>query len=371
MKVALVHDWLNNKFGGGENMLMELANLYPDAPIFTLLHNPEVTRGLIAGDRVHPSNLQRLPRFIRERSRYLLPFAPTAIEQFDLSGYDVVISTSSAFAKGVITKPETLHICYCFSPMRFAWDYWPRYIDEQAVGPVRRALVHRLVSKVRIWDYYSSFRVDRWTAISQTTAHRIEKYYRQEVEAVIYPGAEIGNYAPSNAKSDFFVTLSSLTPYKKIDLAIAACNQLGRKLIVIGDGSDRARLEQLAGPTIEFAGRVSDQQKAKLLAEAEALIFPNEEDFGIAPIEAMASGTPVIAYNRGGLTETVKAGVTGEFFDQPTVEALGAVLKNFQGEKYATADLTKQAEAFSLERFRIEMPRYVEKADHEHQKNLH
>ncbi|HUC86697.1 MAG TPA: glycosyltransferase, partial [Candidatus Saccharimonadales bacterium] len=306
MKVAIVHDWLNTKFGGAENVLVELAELFPEAPIYTILYDPATAGAAIAPGRIHPSRLQHLPAFLRQRPRYLLPFIPRSIERFDLSGYDVVISSSSAWVKGVITGPQTLNICYCYSPMRFAWDYWPRYVQEQQVGPLRRAAIHVLTSRLRVWDYFSAARVDRWVAISHHVASRIHKYYRQPMKAisVIYPGADIAAFKPQpTEKEDYFLVLSSLAPYKKIDLAIAACNRLGKRLIVAGDGADRGRLERLAGDTIEFTGRVSDSRRAELLARATAFIFPGEEDFGIAPVEAMASGTPVIAYNRGGLTE--------------------------------------------------------------------
>jgi glycosyltransferase involved in cell wall biosynthesis len=361
MKVALVHDWLNTKFGGGERMLAELAAMYPDAPIYTLICNPEVLQYGISADRVRTSFLQRMPHFLRQRSRYLLPLIPIAIEQFDLSEYDVVISTSSAFAKGVITKPETLHICYCFSPMRFVWDHWPAYLNEQKVGPVRRAAIRLVTSRLRLWDFYSAARVDRWVAISKTVAGRIRKFYHQEADVVIYPGADLSTAKPIDPKlkEDYFVTLAALTPYKRIDLAVAACTRLNKRLIVMGDGPERARLEAMAGPTIEFTGRVDDRRRGELVAAAAGLIFPNEEDFGIAPIDAMASGTAVIAYGKGGLTETVVPGTTGVFFDEPTVESLSAAIADFKTTDYATADLVAQAKKFSMERFRTQMAAFV------------
>lgn len=366
-KVAIVHDWLNTKFGGAENVLVELAQLFPDAPIYTLLYNPEVCGAAIDRQRIRPSLLQRAPHWLRQRPRYLLPLIPMAIEQFDLSDYDVVISSSSAWAKGVITRPETLHICYCHTPMRFVWDYWPAYLDEQRVGPIRRIVIRLLTSRLRLWDYYSAARVDHWVANSHTVAARIRKYYHQAVDAVIYPGADTAQFHPAahSTKTDnanaYYLTLCSLTPYKKVDLAIAACNRLGQRLIVAGDGADRARLERLAGPTIEFAGRVDGSRRADLLAGATALVLPNEEDFGITPIEAMASGTPVIAYNRGGFTETVVDGKTGVLFEPQSVEALTTALKNFKREHYRTADLTAQAAQFTTGEFRRRFMAYVEK----------
>lgn len=362
MKVALVHDWLNTKYGGAERVLEQLAAIYPEAPIYTLIYNAEAG-GSIDPARVRTSSLQRLPRWLQKRSRYLLPFIPTAIEQFDLSEYDVVISSSAAFSKSVITKPETVHICYCHTPTRFVWDYWPKYVNEQQVGPLRRAIIHRLVSKLRVWDYYSAERVDHWIANSNTTAGRIQKYYRQNPDAIIYPGVEVGLFkpVPQDQKEDYFVTLGMLTPYKKIDVAIEACNKLGRNLIVIGDGPDRSRLQKLAGPTVTFVGFVSNEQRAELVAKAQALIFANEEDFGIAPVEAMASGTAVIAYGKGGLTETVADGLTGRFFHQPTVDSLVRVMKDFDASLFKQKALVDQAQKFSSQRFAREIKAFVRK----------
>lgn len=361
MKVALVHDWLNTKYGGAERVLDQLAAIYPDAPIYTLIYNPEATGKAIDPSRIKTSSLQRLPRWLQKRSRYLLPLIPTAVEQFDLSDYDVVISSSAAFSKSVITKPETVHICYCHTPTRFIWDYWPRYVSEQRVGPIRRAIIHWLTSKLRVWDYYSAERVDYWIANSKTTAARIKKYYRQSVDRVIYPGVEVSAFqpVPPSRKEDYYVTLGMLTPYKKVDLAIEACNKLGKKLVVIGSGPDLERLQEMAGPTITFAGRVRDEERADLVAKASALIFANEEDFGISPVEAMASGTAVIAYGKGGLTETVVKGVTGEFFEQPTVESLMECLQNFDSSSYATKKLVSRADQFSDRRFAKEIQAYI------------
>lgn len=352
MKIALVHDFLNSKLGGGEQVLLEFAKLYPEAPIYCLTFDALTYQGKLEAARVQTSFLQKLPSAVKTRPRYLLPLAPMAVESFDLSGYDIVISTSSAFAKSVITSPSTTHICYCFSPMRYVWDYWPKYIVEQAVGPFRRAIIHLLVSKLRIWDYYSSARVDLWVAISKTVSARINKYYRQPSQ-LIYPPVDTKAYAPraKDTHQPYYVTLASLTPYKKIDLAIEACNTSKRRLIVIGDGPDRARLEAMAGPTIHFAGLVDQASKAKLLAEAKGLIFANEEDFGIAPVEAMASGTPVIAFGRGGVTETVIAGKTGLFFDTQSAQSLNDCLDIFEKSNFEQVDLIKHAQEFSKQKF--------------------
>lgn len=349
MKVALVHDWLNSRVGGSEKVLIELSKLYPEAPIYTLLFRPEYYEGLIEPSRVRTSRLNRLPNFLTARPRYLLGQIPAAIESFDLSGYDVVISSSNAFSKGVITRPETLHVSYCYSPMRFAWDYWPRYLDEQNIGPLRRFAATKVMSRVRLWDYYSSKRVDHWIAISQTVADRIQKYYGAEAE-VIYPPVATTEFTPTKAKDDYYLTLATLTPYKKLDQAIAAANKTNRRLVVIGDGFDRRRLESLAGPTVSFVGRVTSAEKARLLSGARGLIHPGEEDFGIAPVEAMASGTPVVALGRGGITETITK-ETGVLYNQPTPEALIEALDRLEQKHWDTEALVRQAAKFDQKIF--------------------
>ncbi len=364
-RVAIIHDWLNTKIGGAEQVLLELARLYPEAPIYTLLFDAAVYDGIIDPDRIRTSPLQRFPRALRKRSRYLLPWAAGAIESFDLSEFDLVISSSSAFAKSVITGPATLHVSYCYSPMRYAWDYWPRYVDEQHVGPIRRAAIHHLVSRLRLWDYYSSSRVDQWIAISQTVAARIDKYYGQP-STVIYPPAAIHELLPNADRGNYYVTLCVLTPYKKVDLAIAACNALGRRLIVIGEGADRARLEQLAGPTIEFAGRVTEERKWELLAGAQGLLFPQEEDYGIAPIEAMAVGTPVLAYERGGAGETIIDGTTGLLFASQTVDGLSTAMKQFEQMEFDRPTLHKYASQYDTTHFATHFTSYITKAYEHH-----
>lgn len=361
MKVALIIDWLNTKRGGGEGVLLQLAGLYPEADIFTLIYNPELYPEL-KERQVATSFLQKAPHWLKQRSRYLLPLIPTAIEQFDLSKYDVVISASSGWGKGVITKPETLHVCYCFSPMRMVWDYWPRYLQEQRVGPIRRAAIHYLTSKIRLWDYYSAARVDKWVPISETVGKRIQKFYHRQPEAVIYPGTDLQAFKPlskAGDKKDYYLVMGTLTPYKRVELAIQACNQLGCKLIVAGDGADRKRLEELSGPTIEFVGRVSDAERTKLLAEARGFIFPGLEDFGLTPVEAMASGTPVIGFGEGGVAETVVDGKTGVLFSELSAESLAQAITRFEALSFRKRDLIDRAKQFSLTSFQQQITRNV------------
>lgn len=364
MRVALVHDWLDRRVGGAERVLLELARIYSDAPVHTLLFAPEHYGALLAPERVRTSWLQGLPAAVRRRPRYLLPLIPSAVEQWDLSGYDVVISSSSAFVKNVLTPPSTTHVCYCHTPMRFAWDYWPRYVDEMRLDPVRRLAVRAMVSRLRVWDLAGASRVDHWIANSRTTAARIAKYYRVADATVIHPPVDIEAFEPCHVedRGDFYVTLSTLTEYKRIDLAIRAFNISGRRLVVIGDGPDRARLEELAGPTVSFAGHVADTERARLLARARGLVFPNQEDFGIAPVEALASGTPVVALGRGGLTETVEDGRTGVFFDEESPLALNDAVDRLERLRPETGVLVAAARRFDASRFREAITAEVERA---------
>ncbi len=363
-RVALVHDWLNRPIGGGERVLLELARLYPEAPVHTLLFDPGRYRGRLDPARVRTSWLQRLPARLRDRPRYLLPLIPSAVEAWDLSGFDVVLSSSVAFVKNVITAPPTLHVCYCHSPMRFAWDYWPRYLDEMEAGPVKRLLVTTLVARARRWDLAGVAGVDAWAANSETTAGRLRRYYRVGEVRVIPPPVDVdglrGLTAP--ARGDHWVTLSTLTEYKRIDLAVRAFTLSGRPLIVIGDGPDRERLERLAGPSVRFAGHLGDAARAELLAGARALVFPGEEDFGIAAVEALACGTPVVALGRGGLTEIIADGRTGVFFDEESPAALNAAVERLAGLQIRREELIESAARFAAPRFREEVREFVEAA---------
>lgn len=356
MKVALVHDWLNQKAGGAEYVFNVLAGLYPEAPIYTLIHNPELFP--YTPERIHTSGLQRMPNALKRRSRYLLPLIPSAVEAWDFHGYDVVVSSSSAFVKNILTPESTQHLCYCHTPARFVWDYWPQYLNEQQVGPVRRSYIRRQARLFRQWDYAGAGRVDRFIANSQTTQARIEKYYRRSAE-LIYPPIDATIQAPA-IKNDYYVTLGMLTPYKKIDLAIKAFNKSGKSLKIIGDGPDRRRLQAMAAGNIEFVGYADQKQRDTLLGSAQGLIFPNKEDFGIAPVEAMALGTPVIAYGQGGVTETILDKKTGVFFAEQTPAALNEAVAAAEEIEFKTADMHEQAGRFSRERFESELRRTIE-----------
>ncbi len=363
-RVALVHDWLDRPMGGGERVLLELAAMYPEAPVYTLLFDPTRFEGRLDPARIRTSWLQRLPGGLRRRPRLLLPLIPRAVEAWDFTAYEVVLSSSVAFVKNVRTPASALHVSYCHAPMRFAWDYWPRYLDEMRPGPVRRLAVTALVSRIRRWDLAGSKRVDTWIANSETTAARLRKYYRIEDVAVVHPPVDVsGLRGPQRVERGAdFVTLSTLTEYKRIDLAVRAFTASGRPLTVIGDGPDRRRLERLAGPTVRFAGHLNDAERACALRSAQALVFPGEEDFGIAAVEALACGTPVIAYARGGVTEIVSDGRTGVLFAEQTVEGVNAAVDRLLGLRFAEADVAAAAEKFAAPRFREAVARIVDAA---------
>ena len=374
MKVAIVHDYIA-KVGGAQNVLKIIHQIYPDAPVYTLLYDKEKSRGEFEdGYKIIPSSLQRFPRFLRNRSKLLLTHFPRAIEEFDLSDYDVVISSSNSYAHGVITRPDTLHISYCYSPMRFAWDWHAEYLAENNLdrGYISIA-VRNILKGLRQWDYLAAQRVDRWVAISKTVQQRIKKYYRADSD-IIFPPANIKNLLTAQDKpGDYYLIVSHLTPYKKIDLAVEAFNRSGKKLIIAGEGPDRARLEKLnSNKNTEFLGYVSNKQYEELLLNCRAFIFPGEEDFGLTPIEAMASGKGVIAFNKGGVTETVISGKTGFFFDEVNSDSLNQAIETFEKNSHliSAASCRQQAESFSTEHFIKTFRSYVDKAYKAHHEKI-
>ncbi|HBB36908.1 MAG: Glycosyl transferase group 1 [Candidatus Moranbacteria bacterium GW2011_GWC1_45_18] len=349
LKVALVHDFLN-QYGGAERVLLTLHEMFPEAPIYTLLYDPAKMRGKFKGADIRPSFLQKFPKFLKKRHKWLLPLMPTAPETFNLRDFDLVISSSSAFAKGIIVKPKTIHICYCHSPMRYSWDWNEKYLDEQGLGSKRRILARLLLNYVRMWDRVAADRVDFFIANSSATKAKIKKYYGRE-SAVVYPPVEMGSFEVSprtseNSKTkswktsqdlvlekqNYFLIVSRLSPYKKIEIAVEAMNKLNLPLYVIGEGSPKyvKYLKSIAGPKTKFLGWLSDKKTKEHYRHCRAFILPGEEDFGIALVEAMSFGKPVIALRHGGAMETVIEGETGEFFNEPTVEVLADAVRRFQ-----------------------------------------
>lgn len=358
MRIALVHDYLN-QYGGAERVLEALHDIYPSAPVYTSIYEPRAMPASYKRWDIRTSFMQRLPRVGMMHQLYL-PLYPTAFETFDLSAYDVVLSSSSAFAKGVITEASTLHVCYCHSPMRFAWNYHDYVRGERMAGKAARILPLAL-NYVRLWDEVSAGRVDAYIANSQLVARRIKKRYGRTA-TVINPPVDTSLYTPrlDGARGDYFLIVSRMIPYKRVDLAIDAFNKLGLPLKVVGKGRQEAALRARAKPNIQFIGSVSDAHLKELYAGCKAFIFPGIEDFGISPLEAQASGRPVIAFGGGGALETVLPGVTGEFFKEQSASALAGIVASFDDKDYDPAAIRRHAEQFDVRVFKRRIAGFVE-----------
>jgi len=358
VKVALVHDYLN-QMGGAERVVLALHELFPDAPIYTSIYDPQRVDPAFQKMDIRTSFMQKFPLVTKHHQPYL-PFYPFAMEQLDLRGYDLVLSSSSAFGKGVLTRPDTLHICYCHTPMRWCWNY-EEYVERERLGKVARSILPFFITGLRIWDQTSALRVDHFIANSPVVAERIQKYYRREA-VVIPPPVEASRFPfdPSVEPEDYFLVLSRLVPYKRIDLAIEACNRLRLPLVVIGSGRDQERLKRMAGPTIRFLGRLSDQEVVHYYRHCRAFLFPGEEDFGITPLEVQAAGRPVIAYGAGGALSSVVEGVTGLFFRQQTVESLVEVLASFDERQFNSHVIHNHALEFDIPCFHRRILQFVE-----------
>lgn len=356
MRVALVHDYLN-QMGGAERVLLIFKEMFPEAPIFTSIYDPKRVHSDFQKFEIHTSFMQKFP-FIMNHHQPYLPFYPLAMESFDLRGYDLVLSSSSAFAKAVITRPETTHICYCHTPMRWAWNY-SDYINRENISGIVKVFLPLIVSSLRIWDYSSASRVDHFAANSPVVASRIKKYYRRESE-VIPPPIDTSLFQTSNETEDYFLILSRLIPYKRIDIAIQAAKTLGVPLKIIGAGRDYLRLKSLSGPTVEFLGKLPDEKVKEYLSKCRALIHPGEEDFGLTPLEAQASGRPVIAYGRGGVITSVTPGKTGVFFNEQTEESLINAIQRFEKINFNPQKIRQQAEKFDIKIFKQRMLQFIE-----------
>jgi glycosyltransferase involved in cell wall biosynthesis len=366
VKVAIVHDWLVT-YAGAERVLEQMLAVYPQADLFSLIEFvPAQERGFLGGRAVHTSFLQRIPG-IRRRYRQFLPLMPLAIEQFDLSGYDLVLSSSYAVAKGVLTGPDQVHICHCHSPMRYAWDLQHQYLRETGLDHGLRGFLARWVlHRMRLWDVRSASGVDHFIAISRYIARRIWKVYRRE-STVIYPPVDVDAFTPGGTRGDYYVTASRMVPYKRMDLIVEAFAAMpARRLVVVGDGPEAARIRQKGASNIEFMGQQPFSVLRDQLRSARAFVFAAEEDFGIAPLEAQACGTPVIAYGKGGVLETISGlestQPTGVFYDRQSVESIVRAIETYEGNaSRITAEACRQnASRFSPERFRRELREYVE-----------
>lgn len=369
LKVALVHDFLV-QYGGAERVLEALAEMFPEAPIYTLLYDPEKMRGKFADKMIVPSFLQKFPKFLCRRHQYLLPLMPTAPETFNLRDFDLVITSSGAWSKGIVTRLNTMHISYMHSPMRFVWDESEEYLRQQQRSGGANFLARMVSNYVRVWDKVAADRPDYLIANSVYTQKRIKKYYGRE-SAVIYPPVEMSvsegstfgpKVEPSRSQRHFLV-VSRLAPYKKIDAVVEAFNKLKLPLVVIGEGRQEKYLKSIAEENVKILGWQSDEKLREYFSGARAFIFAGVDDFGIASVEAMSLGVPVLALRQGGVLETVIDGQTGEFFDAATPEVIAdGVRRLMENEKnYDKNFIVNRAGEFSKERFRTEFMEYVKK----------
>ncbi|MHB8856321.1 MAG: glycosyltransferase family 4 protein [Bellilinea sp.] len=367
-RIAIIHDWFA-VYTGSERVVEQILNIFPQAGLFSLVDFlPDDQRGFLQGKSVKTSFIQRLP-FARRKFRQYLPFMPLAIEQFDLSSYDLVISSSHAVAKGVITGPDQLHVSYIHTPIRYAWDMQAQYLRESRLEKgLRSWIVRWMLHYIRSWDQRTMNGVDAAAVNSRYIARRVWKIYRREVE-VIHPPVDIHQYTPGGAKEDFYLTVSRLVPYKKVDEIVRAFTRMPeRKLVVIGDGPEIACIRKLATPNVEVVGYQPNAEVAKWMQRARAFIFAAQEDFGITPLEAHACSTPVIAYQRGGACETIRGlddeNPTGVFFSEQTAESIIAAVGQFEGSagRISAQACRENAEQYSPERFRQEFADFVQRA---------
>jgi glycosyltransferase involved in cell wall biosynthesis len=365
MKIAIVHDWLVN-YGGAERVVEAMLSIYPDADIFTLVYDEKKMGKIFPKEKVHTSFLQGFPLSTKLYTKFL-SLMPRAFESFDLTGYDLVLCSSSCCAKGVITSPNTAHVAYIHSPMRYAWDLFYDY--KKSSGKLTRFFMDRWIPQIRLWDFVSSQRIDTLIANSSYIKRRIKKCWNRESD-VIFPPVDTDRLSPNGKDAeDFFVVFSRFVPYKRIDLAIKACASAGEKLVVIGSGSQEKELKELASSyknaDITFTGRISDDEVKGYLQRCKALIFCAEEDFGIIPVEAQACGRPVIAFKKGGATETVVDGVTGVFFEKQTEDSLLVAMQKFDDLRKAgtfdTQTIVNHAKKFSTQRFCAELKEKIDK----------
>ena len=375
MKVALVHDWLTG-MRGGEKVLEVFCELFPDAHLYTLLHNKGSLCHTIERMDIRTSFIQKLP-FIRGKYRNLLPIFPAAIERFDLRGYDLVLSSSHCVAKGVITGSNTLHVCYCFTPMRYIWDMYDQYFAGERSDTITRFSISFVLNYLRKWDIASSKRVNKFVAISKYIADRIKRNYGRESD-IIFPPVDCSYFKPVSANGDFYLMVSPLSPNKRVDIGINAFNKLGLPLKVIGSGQEEKKLRKMANKNVELMGWQSDETVRNHYTACKALIFPGVDDFGIVPLEAQACGKPIIAYGKGGALETIvplntdkldvkgengqSRNATGLFFYEQTPESLAQAVKKFEDVKgsFNCRVIRKNAESFDRAIFKDNIRNYIE-----------
>jgi len=356
MKVAIVHDYLI-KLGGAERVLEVIHKMFPDAPVYTFIFDAEKTQHKYDKWDIRPSYLQKMP-WSKKKIDFYRPLMPAAIEQFDFSGFDLVISNNHSFAKGIITKPETVHVCYCHTPTRYLWHQVN--IANNKLGWLTRKIAPYVLNYLRVFDYLSAQRVDYFMANSKAVKDRIKKYYRRDSD-ILYPPVDISRFNISKETEDYFLIVSRLEPHKSVDLAISAFNDLGIPLKIIGAGSEYENLKSMAKKNIEFLGEISDEEVERYISKCKAFIFPQEEDFGITALEAQACGRPVVAFRKGGALETVVDGKTGVFFDEQTAPCLAEAIRNFDNIKFDVQEIRNQAEKFSEENFMKNLSNLIDK----------
>jgi glycosyltransferase involved in cell wall biosynthesis len=357
MRVALVHDYLNQS-GGAEHVVEIFHHLFPDAPVFTSVYNPEAMPTFWRSVDVRTTFMQRLGPNLRTAKR-LLPLYPFAFESIDLSEYDLVLSSCSTFSKGVITSPDTIHVCYCHNTTRLLWMYH-EYLAHEKLGPVQRAALTPFITPLRTWDYQAAQRVDHFVANSATTAARIQKFYGRP-SVVIEPPVRTADFAGGDGTfDDAFLLIARLQSYKRIDLAVQAATRLGKTLLVAGAGPDEKRLRSLAGPSVRFLGRVTNDERVRLLQRCTALIVPGREDFGLTTVEALAAGRPVLGYAKGGTLEIVQPGRTGSFFQEQTVDSLAEAMARFDPTSYDPDACRQRAAYYDVARFQERLLSYLD-----------
>lgn len=354
MKIAIVHYWFVS-MRGGERVVEALCDIFPQADLFCLVYDEAAISDKIKSKKITASFLQKMGG--KKHYQKMLPLMPFALEGLDLTDYDLVISSESGPAKGIVTRPDALHVCYCHSPMRYVWDLYPQYY--KSMGRFAKLIMATFAPMLRVWDVTTAARVDHFIANSRYVKARIQKFYRRDAE-VINPPVDLERFAISETHDDYYLCAGQITPYKRIEIAVDACTRLNKRLIVVGDGATEA-LKQRAGPTVEFVGRAKDTDLERYLSRCRALIFPGLEDFGIVPLEAMACGRPVIAYGRGGAVETVIPGLSGVLFAEQTVEALTQALVEFEGREasFVPADIRQHSARFGVDRFRAEVKDFI------------
>lgn len=363
-KTAIVHDWICN-YGGADRVLEHLLQIMPDSPVYVGCYMKEQLSPTLKKADIRASFLQRLQNQKKDNHQKFLPFFPLAFEEFNLNDYDIVVSDSSCCAKGIITNPNTMHICYCHTPMRYAYEFYYEYTE--GMNFIKKELVKYFMNYLRVWDVVSANRVDYFVANSRNVANRIRKHYEREAK-VIYPPVNISYFSPKDQNSNYYLCVSRVIKHKRIDLVVDAFNRLGLTLFVIGEGAELKNLRKKAKSNVHLLGRQPDSVVKEYYCKCKAFIFPTEEDFGITPVEAQASGRPVIAYARGGALETVIDSVTGVFFKQQTVESLIEAVQKFEKMKFEKDICRQNAEKFSSERYDVEMKHFIEEKWREYMK---